>query len=61
LASLSSPERVVICPVIRGEIRYGIERLSQGNRRQELEAKAAQLFAIIPCEIDGLAVADWTA
>jgi len=50
LASVSSTEQVVICSVIRGEIRYGIERLPQGKRRQELEAKAANLFAIIPCE-----------
>ena len=36
LASLSSVERVMICTVVRGEIRYGIERLPQGRRRQEL-------------------------
>jgi len=50
LASASSVERVMICAVVRGEIRYGIERLPQGRRRQELEAKATKLFAILPCE-----------
>ena len=50
LASASSAERVIICSVVRGEIRYGIERLPQGRRRQELEAKATKLFAILPCE-----------
>jgi predicted nucleic acid-binding protein len=50
LGSISSTDRVVICSVVRGEIRYGIERLPQSKRRQELEAKAAQLFAILPCE-----------
>jgi predicted nucleic acid-binding protein len=50
LASVSSTDRVVICSVVRGEIRYGIERLPQGKRRQELEAKAATLLAIISCE-----------
>ncbi len=50
LASASSTERVIICSVVRGEIRYGIERLPQGRRRQELEAKATKLFAILPCE-----------
>ena len=50
LVSVSSTARVVICSVIRGEIRYGIERLPHGKRRQELEAKAAKLFTIIPCE-----------
>jgi predicted nucleic acid-binding protein len=50
LGSISSTDRVIICSVVRGEIRYGIERLPQSKRRQGLEAKAAQLFAIIPCE-----------
>jgi len=45
LASVPSQHRVVICSVVRGEIRYGIERLPQGKRRQELETKAAKLFA----------------
>ena len=50
LASLSPTDRVCICPVVRGEIRYGIERLPLGKRRQDLETKAANLFAVIPCE-----------
>lgn len=44
LATIASTDRVIICPVVRGEIRYGIERLPQGKRRQELETKAAKLF-----------------
>ncbi len=50
IAELAPTDRVVICSIVRGEIRYGIERLPQGKRRQELEAKAANLFAAIPCE-----------
>ena len=50
LAKVSSLHRAVICPVVRGEIRYGIERLPQGKRREELKTKAAKLFAILPCE-----------
>lgn len=50
LANIPTTDRAVICPVVRGEIRYGIERLPQSKRRQELEAKAASLFAVIPCE-----------
>jgi len=50
LASVSSLDRVVLCSVVRGEIRYGIERLPQGKRRQELAVKAANLFAVLPCE-----------
>ena len=50
MASLPPADRVVICPVVRGEIRYGIELLPQSRRRQDLENQAAPLFAIIPCE-----------
>ena len=50
LASIVTPDRVTICSIVRGEIRYGIERLPQGKRQQELETKAAGLFAAIPCE-----------
>ena len=50
LASLAPADRAVICSVVRGEIRYGIERLPRGKRRQELEIKAAKLFAVLPCE-----------
>ncbi len=50
LANIPATDRVVICSVVRGEIRYGIERLPQGKRRQELDSKAAGLFAVIPCE-----------
>jgi predicted nucleic acid-binding protein len=50
LSSIAPTDRVVICPVVRGEISYGIERLPQGKRQQELAAKAAKLFAVIPCE-----------
>ncbi len=50
MASLLPTDRVVICPVVRGEIRYGIEQLPKSKRRQELENQAALLFAVIPCE-----------
>lgn len=50
LATIASTDRVMICSIVRGEIRYGIERLPQGRRRQELETKATKLFAVLPCE-----------
>ena len=50
LSSLAPTDRVVICPIVRGEIRYGIEQLAQSRRRQALEDQAAPLFSIIPCE-----------
>ncbi len=45
------PDAVVVtCSVVRGEIRYGIEKTPKGQRRQELEKQVAPLFTIIPCE-----------
>lgn len=61
LASLSSADRVIICAVIRGEIRYGLERLAPGRRKQMLEDKAARLFAILPCEPIPVTAADYYA
>ena len=58
LAALPSEDRVVICTVVRGEIRYGIERVPQGRRRQELAAKASRLFAALSCEAVPEAAAD---
>jgi tRNA(fMet)-specific endonuclease VapC len=46
---LPPDDRVVICPVTRGEILHGIGRLAQGKRRRELESKSAALFAKFRC------------
>jgi predicted nucleic acid-binding protein len=50
LATLAPADRVAICSIVRGEIRYGIERVPLGKRREALEAKSLRLFAAIPCE-----------
>ena len=50
LASVSATDRVVICSVVRGEIRFGIERLPSSKRRRDLETKASKLFSVLPCE-----------
>src|SRR5215471_368395 len=50
LSSTGTDDRVVICTVTRGEVLFGLERLAQGRRRTDLEAKAAKLFAVLPCE-----------
>lgn len=50
MAALSTEDRVIICPVVRGEILYGIVRLPQGKRRADLKSKTDQLFASPPCE-----------
>ncbi len=51
MAALSDQDSVIICPVVRGEILYGIVRLPQGKRRADLMSKADKLFASLPCEV----------
>jgi tRNA(fMet)-specific endonuclease VapC len=50
LASLPPADRIAICPVVRGEILYGIERLAHGARRENLKIKATRLFERMICE-----------
>ena len=44
------PRMIVTCAIVRGEIRYGLERLPLGKRRTNLEAKAGIVFASMPVE-----------
>jgi tRNA(fMet)-specific endonuclease VapC len=44
------PGRIVTCAIVRGEIRYGLERLPSGKRRTDLEAKARAVFATLVVE-----------
>jgi tRNA(fMet)-specific endonuclease VapC len=50
LATLGDTDRAVICPIIRGELLYGIQRLEPGRKQQELLRKAKVLFSIVRCE-----------
>jgi tRNA(fMet)-specific endonuclease VapC len=50
VASVQPTDHVMICTIVRGEVRYGLERLPQGKRRRDLEAKATNLFATLACE-----------
>jgi predicted nucleic acid-binding protein len=50
LSSVRVDDRVVMCTIARGEILFGLARLAPGRRRAELEAKAQNLFAALPCE-----------
>jgi len=50
LAALGASDKVVICPIVRGEILYGLARLPQGRQRENLTRQAAPLFAAITCE-----------
>jgi tRNA(fMet)-specific endonuclease VapC len=43
---------------VRGEIRYGIEKLSPGQRRTDIENKATRMMAVLPSQPISDAVAD---
>jgi tRNA(fMet)-specific endonuclease VapC len=50
LARLSAADHPFVCTIVRGEILYGIERLSNGHRRSQLAEKATRLFDALPCD-----------
>ena len=58
LEGLPTDDRVVICSIVRGEILYGINRLSPGKRQQDLSSKAENIFAALLCEPVPEAAAD---
>jgi predicted nucleic acid-binding protein len=49
LAALGPNDKVAISPIVRGEILYGIARLPQARRRENLAKQAAPLFSTIAC------------
>jgi predicted nucleic acid-binding protein len=52
------PGRIATSAIVRGEIRYGLERLPPGKRRTNLEAKAGVVFAAMAIEPVTQAAAD---
>jgi len=58
ILELKLDDRVFLCSVVRGEIRYGIERLSPGQRRTDIENKATRLMAVLPSQPISDAIAD---
>ena len=50
LDSLTVLDYSFTCPIVKGEILFGINRLPVGKKRQDLERKADDLFAKIPCD-----------
>ena len=50
LDSLTESDYSFTCPIVKGEILFGIGRLSSGKRRQELEQRANELFADVQCD-----------
>src|SRR5260370_34463434 len=52
------PGQVVTCAIVRGEIRYGLQRLPVGKRGADLVTKASAVFATLPIEPNMTARAD---
>jgi predicted nucleic acid-binding protein len=50
MGALLSGDRVVTCPIVRGEILFGIARLPPGRRRTELEEAGRRILSAVPCE-----------
>ncbi len=50
LSSLGASHGIVTCPIVRGEILFGVEKLPDGRRRRELAERAASAFAEVACE-----------
>lgn len=50
LSTLPEDSKVATCTIVRGEILFGIARLSEGKRRNDLRAKVGFLFDALPCE-----------
>ena len=61
LNSLTEADYLFTCPIVKGEILFGIVRLPAGKRQRDLEQKANELFAQIPCEPIPENVADFYA
>ena len=38
------------CPIVKGEILFGIFRLPEGKRRRDLQQKANEVFSVVPCD-----------
>lgn len=46
LNSLTESDYLFTCPIVKGEILFGIGSLPEGKRRRDLEQKANELFAV---------------
>ena len=47
MSSLAPADRVVICTVVRGEIRYGIEQLPQSKRAGKIWKAKRDLYSLL--------------
>jgi len=49
LQTLPEVDTLVICPIVRGQILFGISILPEGRKRQDLHEKAEKIFASMDC------------
>ena len=45
----ATPHQIITCTIVRGEILYGISRLPNGRRRDDLELKVSHILGGITC------------
>jgi predicted nucleic acid-binding protein len=45
VSSLDPSDSLTVCPTVRGEILFGIEKMPKGQKRTDLETKAQILFS----------------
>ena len=50
LKSLAESDYPFICPIVKGEVLFGIYRLPEGKRRRDLQQKANEVFSVVPCD-----------
>ena len=50
IAGLNERDRLITCPVVRGEILFGIARLPAGKRRDELQRTGLRFLEAFDCE-----------
>jgi tRNA(fMet)-specific endonuclease VapC len=51
LATLPSSDKLIICTIVEGELRFGVERLPIGKKRQKLQLKLDEVLAKLRCEL----------
>ena len=42
--------QIITCSIVRGEIRFGIDRMAAGKKKNDLEKRALVVFTSIRCE-----------
>jgi predicted nucleic acid-binding protein len=55
---LASPDQTIICPIVRGEILFGVDRLPNGKKKDFLYITARATLAQFRCEPIDEGVAD---